>query len=56
MFFKRKAKEPELKPCPQCGEQIAAVALDCPSCGLNLREAYHPGLTEPGSRRSQRVA
>jgi rRNA maturation protein Nop10 len=42
LFFKRKAKEPELKPCPQCGEQIAASALDCPSCGLDLREAYHP--------------
>ena len=42
LFFKRKAKEPELKPCPQCGAQIAASALDCPSCGLDLREAYHP--------------
>ena len=42
LFFKRKATEPELKPCPQCGARIAASALDCPSCGLDLREAYHP--------------
>ena len=42
MFFKHKAKEPELKLCPRCGEQIAAIALDCPACGLDLREAYHP--------------
>jgi hypothetical protein len=42
LFFKRKAKEPERKPCPQCGEQISTTALDCPSCGLDLREAYRP--------------
>jgi hypothetical protein len=41
MLFKRKAREPELKPCPQCGAMITHDALDCPSCGLDLREAYH---------------
>ena len=42
MFFKRKTKEPDLKPCPRCGANIGKTALDCPSCGLDLREAYHP--------------
>jgi hypothetical protein len=42
LFFKRKEKGPERKLCPQCGEQISAGALDCPSRGLDVREAYHP--------------
>jgi uncharacterized paraquat-inducible protein A len=42
MIFKRKAKEPELRPCPRCHQMMPQEALDCPACGLDLREAYHP--------------
>jgi hypothetical protein len=48
-FFKRKAKEPELRPCPRCGAMITRDALDCPSCGLDLREAYHPTADDSSS-------
>jgi hypothetical protein len=42
MLFKRKAKQPDGKPCPQCGSKITANVLDCPVCGLDLRESYRP--------------
>jgi hypothetical protein len=42
MIFKRKAKQPEFRPCPRCQAMMSTDALDCPSCGLDLREAYHP--------------
>ena len=45
-LFKRKPKEQELKACPRCRDLIAADALDCPSCGLDLREAYDPPADE----------
>jgi hypothetical protein len=41
-MFKRKSKQPELRACPRCDAMIAREELDCPACGLDLREAYHP--------------
>jgi hypothetical protein len=39
-FWKR--DEPELKPCPRCSQLLDADALECPLCGLDLRETYQP--------------
>lgn len=41
-LFRRKPKEPEQKPCPQCNQLLERDALDCPMCGLDLRELYVP--------------
>lgn len=50
-LFKRKSTEPELRPCPRCNEMMDREALDCPHCGLDLREAYHPPAEETLSAR-----
>jgi hypothetical protein len=33
--------------CPRCHLPVAADATECPECGWDLREAYHP--TDPVS-------
>jgi hypothetical protein len=32
-------KKPELRPCPQCGQLLAADVLVCDMCDLDMREA-----------------
>ena len=41
-LFRRKPKEPEHKPCPRCNQLLEREALECPMCGLDLRELYVP--------------
>ena len=40
-LFRRK-KEPDRKPCPRCNQLLEPEALECPMCGLDLRELYVP--------------
>jgi|tagenome__1003787_1003787.scaffolds.fasta_scaffold20953347_3 hypothetical protein len=37
-LFKRGAREPQQTTCPRCTQLIARDALECPMCGLDLRE------------------
>jgi uncharacterized paraquat-inducible protein A len=37
-FFRRKA-EREQQTCPRCSQILEPAALECPVCGLDLREA-----------------
>ena len=39
-LFKRKSSKPDLQPCPRCSQMLPRDALDCPMCGLDLRETY----------------
>src|SRR3954447_25843157 len=41
-LFRRKPKEPEQQPCPRCTQLLDRNALECPMCGLDLRELYVP--------------
>jgi hypothetical protein len=34
--------KPEPVPCPRCSQLLDADALECPLCGLDLREKYEP--------------
>src|SRR4051812_5372379 len=41
-LFRRKPKKPEQQLCPRCTQLLDRNALECPMCGLDLRELYVP--------------
>ena len=43
----RGSDEPEEQICPKCKMPAPAEADECPECGWDLREAYHPAATAP---------
>ena len=51
MGFLRKLRggedEAEEQTCPRCRMSAPAAAEECPECGWDLREAYHPPAPEP---------
>ena len=50
MGFLRKLRggddEPEQQTCPRCRMPAPGDAEECPECGWDLREAYHPPAVE----------
>jgi hypothetical protein len=39
--------EPEEQICPKCKMPAPVEAEECPECGWDLREAYHPAPSAP---------
>jgi ssDNA-binding Zn-finger/Zn-ribbon topoisomerase 1 len=39
--------EPESQTCPKCRMPAPIAADECPECGWDLREAYHPEPAQP---------
>ena len=46
-LFRRKSSTDDLRPCPQCSQLLSRDALECPMCGLDLRELHaFPGPSD----------
>jgi rRNA maturation endonuclease Nob1 len=41
-LFRRKPKIEDMARCPRCTQLVDRDALECPMCGLDLRETYAP--------------
>ena len=57
--FRHQDDSPELT-CPRCRLPVAGETTECPECGWDLREAYHPAdgalMGRPGEIRERRPA
>jgi hypothetical protein len=47
----RSDDEPEQQTCPRCQLSAPIAVEECPECGWDLREAYHPA--EPAAHGDQ---
>jgi hypothetical protein len=45
LFSRKKKPERDMRPCPRCTQLVELQADECPMCGWDLREAYHPTTT-----------
>jgi hypothetical protein len=42
LFSRKKKPERDMRPCPRCTQLVDLDADECPMCGWDLSEAYHP--------------
>jgi hypothetical protein len=51
-FWQR--QKPELRPCPRCSQLLEGDTLECPLCGLDLRETHQPSAVPDDPRQADR--